>query len=91
MNQAQKIQISGGLARYFSFEGHAGQVVDVRVDSGNTFDTYLTLIGPDSNEVGSAEDVNDRCRTSSCRRKGPISSSCSLTSTWIRARRSQSR
>ena len=52
-------QISGGQAAYFSFEAQAGDIVDVRVDTGNEFDTALTVITPSSSEIASAEDVSD--------------------------------
>ncbi|MBZ0298261.1 MAG: PPC domain-containing protein, partial [Anaerolineae bacterium] len=60
LNEALDAQISGGQARYFSFEGRAGQVIDVRVDSGNKLDTALTVYGPSSNEVASADDVDNK-------------------------------
>jgi hypothetical protein len=51
-------QVSGGQATYFSFEAQAGDIVDVRVDTGNEFDTALSVITPGSREIASAEDVN---------------------------------
>ncbi len=59
-NAVENIQISGGQARYFSFEGEAGQVVDILVDSSNKLDTSLALINPTSFQVASAEDVNNQ-------------------------------
>jgi hypothetical protein len=59
IGRAVEGQISGGQAAYFSFEGHSGDVVDVRVDTGNEFDTALTVITPTSSEIASAEDVSD--------------------------------
>lgn len=57
-DEALEVQISGGQARYFTFEGTAGQVVDVRVDSGNSLDTEVTLYGPGSMWLASVDDVD---------------------------------
>src|SRR5690606_7527784 len=45
-DEALEVQISGGQTRYFTFDGTAGQVVDIHVDSGNSLDTEITLYGP---------------------------------------------
>ncbi|MAS34728.1 MAG: hypothetical protein CL610_12025 [Anaerolineaceae bacterium] len=57
-NAAETVEISGGQTRYFAFEGAAGQVVDVRVDSDNELDTALTVVGPSRSELASADDTN---------------------------------
>jgi hypothetical protein len=59
MGDAIETQISGSQASYFSFEAEAGDVIDVRIDSGNELDTALTVISPSSTEIANAEDVND--------------------------------
>jgi hypothetical protein len=55
-NEPAEALISGGQARYFTFEGRAGQVIDLRVDSGGKLDTELSLIGPSSSQVASNDD-----------------------------------
>jgi hypothetical protein len=54
-----RTQISGDQAAYFSFEGQAGDVVDVRVDTGGQLDTALSVITPTSRQIASADDVDD--------------------------------
>jgi len=41
---------------YFSFDGQSGDVVDIRVESGGTLDTQLTLNGPGSYSVTNDDD-----------------------------------
>lgn len=48
--------LAAGEPLYFSFEGESGQTVDLRVDSGNTIDTTLTLRGPDGYQIGYNDD-----------------------------------
>ena len=51
-----KAEVSGNRSLYFSFEGRTDQIIDIRVDSADSLDTILTLIGPDSNELASDDD-----------------------------------
>lgn len=60
MGQTSKAEISGSRGIHFEFEGAAGQLVDVRVNSGDDLDTYLTLVGPDSYEIASDDDSGGR-------------------------------
>ena len=60
IDQTSKAEISGSKGLYFRFEGSAGQLVDIRVDTGDNLDTYLTLIGPDSYEITSDDDSGGR-------------------------------
>jgi len=59
-DEALEVQISGGQTRYFTFDGTAGQVVDIHVDSGNSLDTEITLYGPGSVWLASVDDVDGR-------------------------------
>jgi hypothetical protein len=44
---------------YYRFEGEAGDVVDATVQGDGELDTTLTINGPDSYQVGYADDTND--------------------------------
>ena len=41
---------------YFTFEGKAGEVVDIRGDSGGNFDSRLALQGPNGEEIATDDD-----------------------------------
>ena len=60
VGESVKAEISGSRVLYFSFEGSAGQVVDIEANSGDALDTMLTLIGPDSFTVASDDDSGGR-------------------------------
>lgn len=51
-----QVNLAAGEPLYFSFEGVSGQTIDLRVDSGNTIDTTLTLRGPEGYQVGYNDD-----------------------------------
>ncbi len=52
-----QVNLVAGEPLYFTFEGVSGQTIDLRVDSGNTIDTTLTLRGPEGYQVGYNDDL----------------------------------
>lgn len=44
----------------YRFEGQAGQVIDLVVDSAVEFDTTMTILGPDGSQVGFNDDADTR-------------------------------
>jgi hypothetical protein len=56
----QTVTITDLDAAFLAFDGQANQVIDLRVDSGDTVDTTLTLIGPDSYQVAYDDDSGGR-------------------------------
>jgi len=53
-------ELSSNEPVYFSFEGKIGQAVNIRVDSDDTIDTTLSLLGPDNYELTSDDDSGGR-------------------------------
>lgn len=51
-----EFDFDGVTARYFLFEGQAGDVLDLRVDSGGSVDTLLTIIDADGSLIASDDD-----------------------------------
>ncbi len=56
--EPQTAPVSGNSPVIFSFEGSADQIVDVVVDSGNTRDTRLRLLGPNSYALAENDDTS---------------------------------
>lgn len=50
------VNLVAGEPLYFTFEGASSQIVDLRVDSGNTVDTLLVLRDPDGYQIAENDD-----------------------------------
>ena len=55
-DEATVFDFDGVTARYFLFEGGAGDVLDLRVDSGGSVDTLLTIIDANGYPIASDDD-----------------------------------
>jgi hypothetical protein len=53
-------ELTSNAPVYFSFEGKIGQALNIRVDSDDTIDTTLRLLGPDNYELASDDDSGGR-------------------------------
>ena len=55
-DEASTFDFDGVSARYFLFEGSAGDVLDLRLNSGGSVDTLLTIIDADGHPIASDDD-----------------------------------
>lgn len=60
LGQVTSAELTSADPLYFSFEGQVSQAINIRVDSDDTIDTTLSLLGPDNYELTSDDDSGGR-------------------------------
>ncbi|HEY9624816.1 MAG TPA: PPC domain-containing protein [Crinalium sp.] len=59
----QVLSSDGSLYDVYTFEGKAGQAIDISLESTD-FDTYLALVDPEQQVIAENDDVNENDRNS---------------------------
>ncbi len=60
IDEETSAELTSSEPLYFSFEGSTGQAINIRVDSDDTIDTTLSLLGPDNYQLTTDDDSGGR-------------------------------